>query len=87
MKKIFFICTNPIENLDFLAPLMGEDSVKNDISVLFLQKKHGLENAHVSQVWNLSQNTPGSEGEQNSRNISYQDFLEKVFSHDLPVVI
>ncbi len=87
MKKIFYICTHPIENWDFFVPLTSEDPGKNDISVLFIHKEHNLENVPVSQAWNLCRNKPKDEEGNNSRNISYQDFLEKVFSHDFSVVI
>lgn len=85
MKKIFFICINHIENWDVFTPPASKDISQNNISVLLLHKKQDLEKMHVSQVWNLSEtdtidmNIP--------ENISYQDFLEQIFLHDLAMVI
>jgi len=85
MKKIFFICINHIENWDVFTPPESKDISQNNISVLLLHKKQDLEKIHVSRVWNLSEidtitmNIP--------KNISYQDFLEQIFLHDLAMVI
>jgi hypothetical protein len=85
MKKIFFICSNHIENWDMYTPPDSKDISQNNISVLLLHNKQDLEKIHVSQVWNLSEtdtirtNIP--------KNISYQNFLEQVFLHDLAIVI
>jgi hypothetical protein len=85
MKKIFFICINHIENWDVFIPPESKDISQNNISILLLYKKQDLEKIHVSQVWNLGEtdtirtNIP--------KNISYQNFLEQVFLHDLAIVI
>ena len=81
MKKIFFICINYIENWDVFTPSESQDTSQNTISVLLLHQKQDLEKIHVSQVWNLV------ETDTISSNISYQDFLEQVFLHDLAMVI
>jgi hypothetical protein len=67
------------------TPPAVKDISQNNISVLLIHKKQDLEKIHVSQVWNLSEtdtidmNIP--------KNISYQDFLEQIFLHDLAMVI
>lgn len=87
MKKIFYICTKPIENWDIFTPITSGDTAQSPISLLLLHKEQNLENVSIAHVWNLN----GSEQDKGSRNtqqsISYQDFLEQVFSHDLSVVI
>ena len=85
MKKIFFICINYIENWDVFTPPESQDTSQTTISVLLLHQEQDLEKIHVSQVWNLGEtdtirtNIP--------KNISYQNFLEQVFLHDLAIVI
>jgi hypothetical protein len=67
------------------TPSESQYTSQNTISVLLLHQKQDLEKIHVSQVWNLGEtdtirtNIP--------KNISYQDFLEQVFLHDLAMVI
>jgi hypothetical protein len=85
MKKIFFICINHIENWDVFTPPDSTDISQNNISVLLLHNKQDLEKIHVSQVWNLSETDTISMDV--PKNISYQNFLEQVFLHDLAVVI
>ena len=81
MKKILFICINHIENWDMFTPPKRKNISQSNISVLLVHKKQDLEKIHVSQVWNLG------ETDTISQNISYQDFLEQVFFHDLAMVI
>ena len=85
MKKIFFICINYIENWDMFTPSESQDTSQNTISVLLLHQKQDLEKIHVSQVWNLGETDTMSTNIQ--KNISYQDFLEQVFLHDVAIVI
>lgn len=85
MKKILFICINHIENWDIFIPSGSKDISQNNISVLSLHKKQDLEKIHVSQVWNLSETDTISTSM--PKNISYQDFLEQIFLHDLAMVI
>ena len=85
MKKIFFICINYIENWDIFTPSEGQDTSQNTISVLLLHQKQDLEKIHASQVWNLGETDTMSTSI--LKNISYQDFLEQVFLHDLAIVI
>ena len=67
------------------TPPDSKDISQNDISVLLLHKKQDLEKIHVSQVWNLSETDTISMDV--PKNISYQNFLEQVFLHDLAIVI
>jgi hypothetical protein len=67
------------------SPPESKDISQNNISVLLLHKKQDLEKIHVSQVWNLSETDTISTDI--PKNISYQDFLEQVFLHDLAIVI
>jgi hypothetical protein len=85
MKKIFLICINHIENWDVFIPPDSKDISQKNISALLLHKKQDLEKMHVSQVWNLSETDTISKNI--PKNISYQDFLEQVFLHDLAIVI
>lgn len=85
MKKIFFICSNHIKNWDMFTSPESKDISQNNISVLLLHKKQGLEKIHVSQVWSLSETDTISMDI--PKNISYQNFLEQVFLHDLAIVI
>jgi len=67
------------------TPHESKNISQNKISVLLLHERQDLEKIRVSQVWSLgeintiSTNIP--------KNISYQDFLEQVFLHDLAMVI
>ena len=81
MKKILFICINHIENWEVFTPPKSQDISQSNISVLLVHKKQDLEKIPVSQVWNLG------ETDTISQNISYQDFLEQVFLHDLAMVV
>lgn len=85
MKKIFYICTNLIENWDFFCPV--NDSHQNSISLLLLHKEQHLENVSISHVWELGKDEQDGESVNFQKNISYQKFLEEIFSHDLSVVI
>jgi hypothetical protein len=85
MKQIFFVCINYIENWDMFTPPESKDISQKKISILLLHEKQDLEKIHVSQVWNLSETDTISTDI--PKNISYQDFLEQVFLHDLAIVI
>jgi len=67
------------------TPPDSKDISQNNISVLLLHNKQELEKIHVSQVWNLSETDTISMDV--PKNISYQNFLEQVFLHDLAIVI
>ena len=67
------------------TPSESQDTSQNTISVLLLHQKQDLEKIHVSQVWNLGETDTMSTNI--LKNISYQDFLEQVFLHDLAIVI
>ena len=87
MKKILYICTKYIENWDIFTPSTSENPTQNTISLLLLHQEQHLENVPVSQVWNLDGGDQSHEGVGTQKTISYQDFLEQVFLHDLSVVI
>jgi hypothetical protein len=67
------------------TPSENQDTSQNTISVLLLHQKQDLEKIHVSQVWNLGETDTMRTNIH--KNISYQDFLEQVFLHDLAIVI
>lgn len=87
MKKILYICTRTIENWDIFTSFSSEDPTRRTISLLLLHQEQHLENIPVSQVWNLERGDQSHEGIGIQKTISYQDFLEEVFLHDLSVVI
>ena len=67
------------------TPSESQDTSQNTASILLLHQKQDLEKIHVSQVWNLGETDTMSTNI--LKNISYQDFLEQVFLHDLAIVI
>ncbi len=87
MKKILYICANPIENWDIFVPTTSENSSQNTISLVLLHHEQKLDHVAVSQVWNLSDSGNNAENLIPPKTISYQSFLEEIFSHDLSVVI
>ncbi len=87
MKKIFYICTKPIENWDVFAPFDNIPASQRQISILLLNKNQDLQNVHVSHVWKLNPSQEDLEGMNAIQSISYRDFLEQIFLHDLPMVI
>ena len=86
MKKVFYICTKPIENWDIFAPSGSEDTQRHT-SLLLLHQEQDLENVSVSHVWNLKENEQNIGNKNTQETISYQNFLEQIFSHDLSVVV
>ena len=87
MKTILYICTKTIENWDIFMPSTSEGSDQRTISLLLLHQEQHLENVPVSQVWNLDRGDQSHERGGTQKTLSYQDFLEQVFLHDLSVVI
>lgn len=87
MKKILYICANHIENWDIFTPTTGEDPSQDTISLLLLHQEQNLDHVSVSQVWNLSESGKNGDSRIPQKTISYQNFLEEIFSHDLSVVI
>ncbi len=87
MKKILYICANSIDNWDIFAPDTNEDASQNTISLVLLHREQNLDHISVSQVWNLNENEKDTEGLNPQKTLSYQSFLEEIFSHDLSVVI
>ena len=67
------------------TPPKSKDMSQSNISVLLVHKKQDLEKIHVSQVWNLGET--GTISTKIPKSISYQNFLEQVFLHDLAMVI
>ncbi len=87
MKNIFYICTKPLDNWDIFTPLENTKESQGQISVLILHKDQDVQNVHASHIWNLN---PGESNVLDSspiKNISYQNFLEQIFLHDLSMVI
>ncbi len=87
MKKTFLICTRPIENWEIFTPNSREKTTHNSVSLLFLYKEQQLPHVSFSEVWYLDQRNWEEENEKRRKKISYQEFLEQVFSHDLSLVI
>jgi len=87
MKKILYICTNFIENWEIFIPATDGRTTKITLSLLLLHKEQNLEKVSVSQIWNLNGSEQDGTPKNPHKNISYQEFLEEVFSHDLSVVL
>jgi hypothetical protein len=87
MKKILYVCINPIKNWDIFTPSPVEGKARSTISLLLLHKEQDLEGVSVSHVWNLNESEQDCEDRNTQKSISYQGFLEEVFSHDLSMVI
>ena len=87
MKKILYICTKTIEDWDIFTSFSSEDSTKSTIFLLLLNQEQHLENVPVSQVWKLDRGDQSHGGVETQKTISYQDFLEEVFLHDISMVI
>jgi hypothetical protein len=68
-------------------PSASEGSDQRTISLLLLYQEQHLENVPVSQVCNLYRGDQSHERVGTQKTLSYQDFLEQVFLHDLSVVI
>jgi len=83
MKKIFYICTKPIKHWEIFTPHETFKISPSDISVLLLNQEQDLADIHASKIWKLT----SSEGDASIQDISYQIFLEQIFSHDLSLVI
>lgn len=87
MKKIIYISTKPLENWDFFVPTGPEKTAQGNFSLVILHREQDLTNAPISQVWYLNENQKSHDIGNSLNEISYQGFLEQIFSHDLPVVI
>lgn len=87
MKNIFYICTKNIENWDIFTPPESRDTNLHNISVLLLHTEQDMHNARVSHVYYLNTSDHDTQSKITSKSITYQDFLEQVFVHDLAVVI
>ncbi len=87
MKKILYICTNPIENWEIFTPSAGENPSHSSISLVLLYQEQNLDNVSVSQVWHMNESERNTEGLNPQKTLSFQTLLEEVFSHDLSVVI
>ena len=87
MKKILYICAKSIENCDIFAPPSSKDTSQNTISLVLLHKEQNLDNVSLSHVWKLTDSENDTGALNSSKTLSYQYFLEEIFSHDLSVVI
>lgn len=88
MKKIFYICTKPIKNWDIFTPHESKSPTNNTkFSILLLHEDQDLQNISASHVWNLNQEESNLLDSMPIKSISYQDFLEQIFVHDLSMVI
>ena len=87
MKNIFYICTKPIENWEIFTPLENIPGSQNKISVLILHEDQDIQNIHASHVWKLDPDESNVLNASPIKNISYQNFLEQIFIHDLSIVI
>lgn len=85
MKNIFYICTKNIENWDIFTPPESIDTNLHNISVLLIEREQDMQNVRVSQVYYL--NASECDIQDKIKNITYQEFLEQVFVHDLALVI
>lgn len=88
MKKIFYICTKPIKNWDIFTPHESKSPTNNTkFSVLLLYEDQDLQNICASHVWNLNPKKSNVLDSMPIKSMSYQDFLEQIFLHDLSMVI
>lgn len=87
MKNIFYICTKPIENLEIFTPLENIQESQIHISILTLNEDQNLPNIHAFHVWNLKKEESNVLESSSKKSISYQNFLEQIFLHDLSIVI
>ena len=87
MKNIFYICTKPIENWEIFTPFDNIQESQSQISVLILHEEQDLQNVHASHVWNLNSGESDVLDSSPIKSISYQNFLEQIFLHDLSMVI
>ena len=85
MKNIFYICTKHIKNWDIFTPPESIDTNLHNISVLLLEREQDIQNVRVSDVYYL--NASECDTQDKIKNITYQEFLEQVFVHDLALVI
>ena len=80
MKKILYIINNPTQDWKTLIPAQGVDS-----TCVMVKRDFDSESIPVSKKYLLDSST--TDGDDNSQTISYQKFLEEIFSSDLPVVL
>jgi len=87
MKNIFYICTKHIESWDIFTPPESIDTTLHNISVLLLEREQDIQHVRVSQVYYLNTSDHDTQSKITSKNITYQEFLEQIFIHDLALVI
>ena len=87
MRNILYICTKNQYNWDSFIPQQVSSPTEMDISVLVLQDGIGLSNIPTTQVFALKTEGGGKNDSCKYGGISYQNFLEKIFLADLPLVI
>jgi len=87
MRKILYICTkNQYDWNSFIPEEVSSPSV-GDLSVLLLQDGLNLHHIPTSQVFVLKTAEENGDNFRPSEKISQLDFLEKIFSADLALVI
>ncbi len=86
MKTLFYICTKNIDHWDVFTPLEHTQASQNQISILFLMEDHNVRNVPASCIWKLNMDTLHLV-DSSTRSMSYQEFLEQIFLHDLSIVI
>ena len=86
MKKVFYISAKPVNNWDFLIPPDAKNSSQMDISILLLEDGVGQENLLPFPVFVLNSRDE-NEDSKGYKILSYQEFLERVFISDLPLVL
>ena len=87
MRNIFYICTKNQDDWNTFIPETTGASSEMNLSVLLLQNGLGLPHFPTSQVFVLSHERERGEDSKQYEPISYQRFLEKIFSADLALVI
>jgi hypothetical protein len=87
MKNIFYICTKYVGNWDIFIPSESKDTTLHRISVLLLHREQYIQNGRISQVCYLNLSEHNTHDTIDCKNITYQEFLEQIFVHDLTVVI
>ena len=87
MRNILYICTKSQYDWDTFIPHQESLTSELNIAVLLLQSGMGLRDIPTSQVSLLK--TEGTEQEEFCayETITYQEFLEKIFLADLPLLI
>jgi len=87
MRKILYICTKNQYDWNSFIPEEGSSPPERDLSVLLLQDGLSLRHIPTSQVFVLKTAEENGDDLEPYKKISHLDFLEKIFSADLALVI